>query len=97
MGKNKYANDPQATIKQRRKNREKARLKADKLISDVALKGGYAITGLGAIGIAAGYKGLTDTRNKIDSLKKQKEYFNSKRSKMMQKPRRVDIQSPDMK
>ena len=35
-----YANDPQATIKQRRKNRERAREKADKLISQVAQTGG---------------------------------------------------------
>ena len=46
-----YANDPQATIKQRRKNRERAREKADKLISQVAQTGGYAITALGALGL----------------------------------------------
>jgi hypothetical protein len=86
-----YANDPQATIKQRRKNREKAREKADKRISDISLAGGYAITALGGLGLSMAYK----ARHGGDS----KKYYNSTRTKTMQKPRNVlpKVQSPDMK
>ena len=74
-----YANDPQATIKQRRKNRERAREKADKLISQVAQTGGYAITALGALGLGTAYKATRDDK---------KTYSNKKR---YQQPRRADI------
>ena len=62
MAKKAYANDPQATIKQRRKNREKARSKADKLISEVSRAGGYAITALGALGLGLAYKATKDDK-----------------------------------
>ena len=74
-----YANDPQATIKQRRKNREKARRKADKLISQVSQAGGYAITALGALGLGMAYKATKDDK---------KTYSNKQR---YQQPRRADI------
>jgi len=79
MDKNKYANDPQATIKQRRKNREKARRKADKLISQVSQAGGYAITALGALGLGMAYKATKDDK---------KVYSNKNR---YQQPRKVDV------
>jgi len=74
-----YANDPQATIKQRRKNRDKARSKADKLISQVSQAGGYAITALGALGLNLAYKATKDDK---------KVYSNKNR---YQQPRKVDI------
>ena len=74
-----YSNDPQATIKQRRKNREKARRKADKLISQVAQAGGYAITALGALGLGMAYKATKDDK---------KVYSNKNR---YQQPRKVDV------
>jgi len=82
-----YSNDPQAVIPQRKKNREKARLKADALISDVALKGGYGIMALGALGLGMAYKATKDDK---------KVYSNKKR---YQQPRKVDtgkIRKPNL-
>jgi hypothetical protein len=74
-----YSNDPQAVIPQRKKNYEKARLKADKLISEVSRAGGYAITALGALGLGLAYKATKDDK---------KPYSDRKR---YQQPRKVDI------
>jgi len=82
-----YANDPQAVIPQRKKNREKARSKADKLISDVSLAGGYAITALGALGLGLAYK----------ATKGDKKVYGNRKD--YQQPRKVDtgkIRKPNL-
>ena len=69
-----YSNDPQATIKQRRKNREKARRKADKLISQVSQAGGYAITALGALGLGMAYKATKDDKKVYSNKNRYKQH-----------------------
>ena len=90
-----YSNDPESvknSPKQKKIRRKKINDKGSLIAGGTIL----GLLGLGATGAIVGHKGMMDTRNKINVLKREKEYYNSKRSKMMQKPRRVDVQSPDM-
>lgn len=74
-----YSNDPEAVIPQRKKNYEKAKLKRDKLVSEVSRAGGYAIAALGALGLGTAYKAIKDDK---------KVYSDKKRYRQ---PRKVDL------
>ena len=80
-----YSNDPESVKNspKQRKIREIRQKKKDKLIAGGTI---LDLLGLGATGAVVGHKGIMDTRNKINVLKREKNIMNSKRSKMMQKP-----------
>ena len=90
-----YSNDPESvknSPKQRKILRDKAKEKGSLIAGGTIL----GLLGLGATGAVVGHRGMVNTRNRLNVLKREKEYYSSKRSKMMQKPRGVNIQSPDM-